>query len=248
MSSDADDRRAERRQRAAERRERAAARRERGRARTRQPLNAELIVDTALRIADEDGVDAVSMRRIASELRVGTMSLYHHVGDKEELIELMADRISGELLVPRETLRDWRQALRAIAHATRDTFLRHPWLIETAGTRPLVTPNQLRHIEQSIEVVAGLDVDRETAVAMVMATDDYTIGHVFRQFRVGRGMPEPTLEDRARMQELLATGEFPLLAETYAGDADLRPRADTFETGLEWLFDGMQAVLDGRRG
>jgi AcrR family transcriptional regulator len=82
MSSDADDRRAERRQRAAERRERAAARRERGRARTRQPLNAELIVDTALRIADEDGVDAVSMRRIASELRVGTMSLYHHVGDK----------------------------------------------------------------------------------------------------------------------------------------------------------------------
>ena len=126
------------------------------------------------------------MRRIAAELRVGTMSLYHHVADKDELLELMADAISAELLVPGEILGDWREALRAIAHRTRDAFLRHPWLIDTAGRRPLVTPNQLRHIEQSVAVVANLDIDRETAIAMVMATDDYTIGHVFRRNRIRR--------------------------------------------------------------
>ena len=90
-------------------------------------------MQTSLRIADEDGAEAVSMRRIASELGVGTMSLYHHVGDKEELLALMSDAVSGELLVPGEILGDWRAALRAIAHRTREALLRHPWLIETTG-------------------------------------------------------------------------------------------------------------------
>jgi AcrR family transcriptional regulator len=250
VSSDRRDQAAERRDRAAERRERAAERRERhsARAHARRALDADAIVETALRIADEEGVDAVSMRRIASQLRVGTMSLYHHVADKDELLELMADAISGELLVPGEILGDWREALRAIAHRTRDAFLRHPWLLDTAGTRPLVTPNSLRHVEQSVAVVAGLAVDRETAVAMVMATDDYAIGHVFRSLRFGAGArPAASDEDLARVRELIATGEFPNLARVIADDAVIAPSPDTFETGLEWLFDGMQAAIDARR-
>jgi hypothetical protein len=115
--------------------------------------------------------------------------------------------------------------------------------------RPLVTPNSLRHVEQSVAVVAGLDVDRETAIAMVMATDDYTIGHVFRHQRIAGGAGRPASdEDRARVRELLATGEFPNLARVIAADADITPPPDTFEAGLEWLFDGMQAVIDARRG
>jgi AcrR family transcriptional regulator len=244
MSSDREDRRTERRrERLAER-----ARRHGARTHARRGLTTEAIVETALRIADEDGVDAVSMRRIAGELRVGTMSLYHHVADKDELIELMADAVSGELLIPGEILGDWREALRAIAHRTHDAFMRHPWLIDTAGTRPLVTPNQLRHIEQSVAVIAELDVDRDTAIAMVMATDDYTIGHVFRRNRIGGGERDVSPEDRERVRELLDTGEFPRLAEILASDADLTPPPDTFDAGLEWLFDGMQAVLDARRG
>jgi AcrR family transcriptional regulator len=245
VSSDPDDRRT----RAAERRERAAERRERHRGRARRALDVEAIVETALRIADEEGVEAVSMRRIASEMRVGTMSLYHHVADKDELLELMADATSAELIVPGEVLGDWREALRAIAHRTRDAFMRHPWLIDTAGTRPLVTPNALRHVEQSVAVVVSLDVDRETAVAMVMATDDYTIGHVFRQSRVRAGQrPFATDRDRDRVRDLLATGEFPHLERVFADEGEIAPPPDTFEAGLEWLFDGMQAVLDGRRG
>jgi AcrR family transcriptional regulator len=248
MSSD---READRRTRAAERRERTAERRERGRGRgrARQALDADTIVETALRIADEEGVEAVSMRRIATELRVGTMSLYHHVADKDELLELMADATSAELIVPGELLGDWREALRAIAHRTRDAFLKHPWLIDTAGTRPLVTRNALRHVEQSVAIVVGLEVDRDTAVAMVMATDDYTIGHVFRQSRIaGERRPFATERDRDRVRELLASGEFPHVARIFAAEGDIAPPPDTFDAGLEWLFDGMQAVLDARRG
>jgi len=150
--------------------------------------------------------------------------------------------------VPGGILGDWRAALRAIAQRTRAMFERHPWLIDTAGRRPLVTPNQLRHVEQSIAVVAELDVGRDTAIAMVMAVDDYTIGHVFRRSRFGGDRPAATDADRARVLELLGTGEFPRLAEAYRTEPDLVPPADTFDRGLEWLFDGMQAVLDARRG
>jgi len=249
MSRDRDD---DRLARAAERRARAAERRARGGprgGRARRALDAGTIVETALRIADEEGVEAVSMRRIASELRVGTMSLYHHVADKDELLELMADATSAELIVPGEILGDWREALRAIAHRTRDAFLRHPWLIDTAGTRPLVTPNALRHVEQSVAIVVGLDVDRDTAVAMVMATDDYTIGHVFRQSRIGTGRrPFESDRDLERVRALLAGGEFPNLARVFADEGTMAPPPDTFDAGLEWLFDGMQAVIDARRG
>ena len=248
MSSD---REQARRDRAAERRERAAERRERHRARShaRGALDVDTIVETALRIADDEGVDAVSMRRIASELRVGTMSLYHHVADKEELLELVGDAVSAELLVPGEILGDWREALRGIAHNTRDAFMRHPWLIETAGRQARVTPNQLRHVEQSVAVVAALEVDRETAIAMVMATDDYTIGHVFRQSRIGTGRrPFESDRDLERVRALLAGGEFPNLARVFADEGTMAPPPDTFDAGLEWLFDGMQAVIDARRG
>jgi len=239
----------DRRDRADRRRERLVERSRRHGARPRRHLSAELVVETALRIADEEGVDAVSMRRLATELRVGTMSLYHHVADKEELLELMADATSAELIVPGELLGDWREALRAIAHRTRDAFLRHPWLIDTAGTRPLVTRNALRHVEQSVTIVAALDVDRDTAVAMVMATDDYTIGHVFRQSRIaGDRRPFATERDRDRVRELLASGEFPHVERVFAAEGDITPPPDTFDAGLEWLFDGMQAVLDARRG
>jgi AcrR family transcriptional regulator len=253
MSSDPQDaRREERRVRAAERRARAAERRAEQRLRraeSRRWLNADAIVETALRIADRDGFDAVSMRNVAAELGVGTMSLYHHVADKEELLERMADAVAGEVVMPRGVPSHWRDALREIAHRTYASFMRHPWLLETAGQRTLVTPNHLRHIEQSIAVVAKLDVGRDTATAMVMATDDYTVGHVFRRTRFpDSGRPDVTPEDQARLRDMLATGEYPRLAELFAQGQDIALPPDTFEAGLEWLFDGMQAVLDARRG
>ena len=131
------------------------------------------------------------------------------------------------------------------AQGTRAMFERHPWLIDTAGWRPEPAPP----LEQSIAVVVDLDVDRDNAIAMVMAVDDYTIGHVFRRSRFGGGeRPPVTDRDRERVRELLATGEFPRLAEAYRSQADLEPPGDTFDAGLEWLFDGMQALLDARRG
>jgi AcrR family transcriptional regulator len=209
----------------------------------REPLSADAIVRVALAIADADGAEAVSMRRVATVLGVGTMSLYHHVADKEALLDLMSDAVAGELVVPGELPRQWREALRALAHRAYDAFTRHPWLVETAGMRPVATPNQLRHIEQSIAAIHDLDVDERTAAAMVMATDDYTFGYVRRRLTFGDAQPWAGERERERVEALLATGEFPILAALLAERPDLRPPEDTFDLGLEWLLDGMAATL-----
>ena len=111
-----------------------------------------------LALAYAEGLDAVSMRRVASELGVGTMTLCYYVATRDELLALMNDAMMGELVVPAGELpSDWRAALGLIAHRSRAAFRRHPWAIEEPpGT---LGPNAMRHFEQSLAAVDGLEVD-----------------------------------------------------------------------------------------
>src|SRR5215472_16426953 len=98
-------------------------------------LNKTAIAAAALAIADAEGFPAMSMRRVAQELGVGTMSLDYYAKSKAELISAMDDALMAEVLVP--TLpEDWREALTAIASRTRDVFLRHPWALSSMQSAP----------------------------------------------------------------------------------------------------------------
>jgi AcrR family transcriptional regulator len=217
----------------------------RGRAAT---LSRDQIADVALAIADEEGIEAVTIRRIARELRSGAMSLYHYFDSRDELLELMGDRIAAEMLVP-ELPSDWRDALRAIAHQSRGAFARHPWLHTTLHERPRATPNLMRHVEQSAQAVQPLaeaGFDPALLTAFVAAVDDYTVGYTIRtgvsvgsQERV-RGI-EQAFSD-PHVQHLLESGEFPLLSRFVAEGGEM-PEADHFDDGLEWLLDGFAAKL-----
>ena len=98
-------------------------------------LSREEIVEAAIAVADAEGPDAISMRRIARELRAGAMSLYWHVASKEELIDLMLDSLEAEIGVPEPT-GDWQADLRELAHRQRAGLLRHPWVMDHAGRPP----------------------------------------------------------------------------------------------------------------
>lgn len=212
------------------------------------PLTQEEIVETALAIADAEGLEAVSMRRVANGLGVGAMTLYHHVADKRELMLLMADRVGAELIVPGEFPADWREALRAIAYRTRDTFIRHPWLLQSIGTRPGPTPNTLRHVEQSIGAVENLDIDPDLSSTMVLAVDDYTVGYVMRQAVIDQQRAAGTFPpDSPAFRDLITTGDFPRLAAFLAEGGEMQLPPNRFDQGLEWLFDGFQAALDAER-
>jgi len=214
----------------------------------------EQIAVAALKIADSEGIDAVSMRRVAAELDAGTMTLYHYVSSKRDLLTLMNDAIAAELLIPEEELeRNWRRALAQIAHRSRATWQRHPWSIGSLQDAQL-GPNGMRHFEQLLVAVADMPADSEEKLALITLVYDYVLGFVIR------GDLFPVSRDDEWLQAVggyistqLGTGEFPHVQELVgAGDREavirwLTTQAtadDRFDDGLRRLLDAIALHID----
>ena len=143
-----------------------------------QPLSREAIVAAAIEIADTEGLEAVSIRKIATKLEARPMSLYSHIERKGDLIDLMVDEVMGGAVLPEPLPEDWREALRQIAQRTRESTRAHPWMIAAAFRRPFIGPNALRHFDQSLGAVASLPLPPERKRAVLLAVDTYTLGFV----------------------------------------------------------------------
>jgi AcrR family transcriptional regulator len=218
-------------------------------------LTRSAIVATAIELADAEGMDAVSIRRVAAELGVRPMSLYTHISRKQDLLDLMLDAVAGDAVVGGELPADWREALRQIAWQTRDATLRHPWVMSMAGGRTAIGPNALRHVDQSLAAVAGLAVDRDRKIAILVAVDTYTIGQAARELAgrealrhagVSNGAwREATESYLARMIEM---GRYRHLAEFGAAAfIDAHEVVERrFTEGLDWLIDGIAASLSDK--
>jgi AcrR family transcriptional regulator len=227
----------------------------------RARLTREEIADVALRVADAEGLEAVSMRRIAGELGVGTMTLYYYVRTKDELIELMQNEMMAEVLVPDGELpADWRQALEAIAGRTRHTFLRHAWAISAPPTSG--GPNALAHFEQSLAAVSGLRADRVTRLEVILMVDDFVFGFIARELALRAERESPLAAESAIdaivewIQSQLGDEDYPNVEELIGGrnpravldelEASVRD-VGRFERGLSRLLDGIALDLE-RRG
>lgn len=223
--------------------------------RARRPSHTRVeIARAALAIADEEGFDAVSMRRVAQRLGAGTMTLYHYVRNKDELVTLMVDEVMGEVLVPRGELgEDWRTAMAQIAARTRDAFRRHRWTLDRLGDgRP--GPNGIRHFEQTLEAVSSLDIPDAAKFELISLVDDYVFGFCLREAQEmeehRRGFPPDVLRFFQREAD---SGEFPNI-RGFLGD-DMEAGVDRiarllfgegrFERGLERLLGGIEARLPG---
>lgn len=141
------------------------------------------IADAAIAIADDNGIDAVSMRAIATRLGVGTMTLYTWVENKDDLIAVMSNALAAQMVVPEPMPADWREALTLIAVATRDVFAEHPWML--SGGRPAgrIGANMLRHVDQSLRAVKDLELDWRTRSSILQAIDNYAIGYAMAHQR-----------------------------------------------------------------
>jgi AcrR family transcriptional regulator len=211
------------------------------------------IARAAMEIADSEGFDAVSMRRVAQRLGAGTMTLYHYVRNKDELITLMIDAVMGEVVVPEDEISDhWRTALTQIADRTRKTFSTHHWIFDRFGDgRP--GPNGMRHFEQSLRAVAGLGLDKEQTFELIGQVDDYVFGYALRELQEAeeheRGWPPEVMDFFERE---LATGDYPHI-RSYFGDMPFEESFDTvvefmsqehrFDRGLARLLDGIEAEV-----
>jgi len=192
-------------------------------------LTREKIALVALAIADKEGFEAVSMRRVAQELKVGTMSLYYYVKGKDDLIAAMDDALMSEILLP-SVPKDWRRAMIEIAKRTRAVFMRHPWALVAMLSAPPGL-NAMRHVEQCLEALAGTSMTNKQKITLLATVDDFVFGHALREAAADA---EIDLEFAAAQ---IGAGAFPRLAEVFSGGL-IEANKDRFERGLRALLVG----------
>jgi AcrR family transcriptional regulator len=210
-------------------------------------LSRQQIVRAAIAIADREGLEALTMRRIAQQLGAGTMSLYWHVRDKDELIELMRDEVAGEHTL--QPSGDWRSDLAKFARDTRAMFLRHPWLASVAWGTPPLGPNSLRQDELTMAAMSSLGADLRTQGAVSGAVYFFVIGFVLRELaqeqvqrRTGVTIEEWRTAVAPYIQRQLATGRYPNLQRAVSSGVDLDNDA-AFEFILGFILDAVAARL-----
>ena len=250
--------------REAAREDRIAGHVQRHKARGAQPprrdrgLSREEIVSAAIAVADAEGPEAISMRRIAREVGAGVMSLYWYVASKEELLDLMLDAIEAEIEVPEPT-GDWRADLGSFAHRTRAALRQHRWAVEFIGTRPPSGPNDVRNLERLLSLLDGIGVDDYGVVmGIFMTVATFVIGAVIReaqevrfqaeQERVEASMtPEEIQAEHERFRSWFETsGRYPHIArlmEAGIDPDDPSTREERFQFSLDCVLDGVAARI-----
>jgi AcrR family transcriptional regulator len=217
----------------------------------------DVIAAAAIEIADADGLEAVTMRRVAADVGCGTMTLYRYVPTKDHLLELMIDVVTGETALPDLPAGDWRESLRTVAAMHRDTLLRHPWLATLQSGRPSFGPNSLRTMEWASAVLDNLGLDIDQILIMMNTLRAFVLGAVVEELaeqEAQRRSGLSTQQWQARMAPyvatLMASGRYPTFNRIIT-DARL-PHSDGgpdegFALGLELVLDGFAASLPGLR-
>ncbi|WP_281903982.1 TetR/AcrR family transcriptional regulator C-terminal domain-containing protein [Phytohabitans aurantiacus] len=225
------------------------------RARPGEPaVDRDGIVQAAIRIADAEGLAALSMRRVAADIGIPTMSLYRYVPSKEDLLLRMVDAVFAEDPLP-EPAPHWRTSLEDLAHLQWAICHRHPWVARQVSiTRPMAVPNGMAHTEASLRALDGLGLDKATMVHAAVTIAGHVVGtalHLEQEVEAeqdtGLSNEEWYEAQDLTLGRLLASGRFPMLASLdEIPDFDLNLDI-VFELGLRLLLDGLAAMIGAER-
>ncbi len=212
------------------------------------PLTREKILRAAVRLADKNGIGALSMRELGRLLGVEAMSLYNHVANKDDLLDGIVDLVIGEIELPSPDI-DWREAMRGRARSAHAAFSRHPWASALIDSRASGGPGRLRYFEAVLGTLrrAGFTVE-DTARAFSLI-DSYIYGFGRQSFSLAAADGGDPRAAEAFLEALPDQG-CPHLAEVAAAFAAGRgyDEAADFEFGLTLILDGLQGVLTSRAG
>jgi TetR/AcrR family transcriptional regulator, tetracycline repressor protein len=218
---------------------------------TRERLTRERIVEAALDIMDREGLEAVTMRRVARALGVEAMSLYNHVEDKEDILDGICELAMRQFVFP-EPSDDWEELARKAARAWRDLFRAHPSLIHLFAERrkPMQSADALRPMEFALEVIRRIGLTDQDAVQAFRAFGAYLQGSIMTEVSplVGEAADEHR-RAHDRLAAELPIEEFPRLAEALPHLAACDPE-QVFEYGLDLMIAGLKAKVatpDGSR-
>ena len=218
--------------------------------RGRRPgLTVDGVVDAALTIADAEGLDTVTMRRIAQELGVVPMTLYTYVPGKDELLDLMLDTVYGRMRRGETTGLPWRARVTAVAEENRALFTEHPWAASVSTSRPPLGPGQMAKYEHELGALDGLglaDVELDAALAHLLA---FVRSHARDAADALAAQRESRMDDEQWwaanapvLARVLDETAYPLAARV--GTAAGRAQGGAWNADHAWTF-GLDLVLDG---
>ncbi|MFF8913702.1 TetR/AcrR family transcriptional regulator [Streptomyces sp. NPDC015032] len=229
----------------------------------RPALTLGRIVTTAVAIADAEGLAALSMRRLSTDLGTGTMSLYRYVPGKAELLDLMLDHVLGELPAdapadapadgPADGPADWRAALDTMARTYLEQLSRHPWLLKINQARTVLGPSALRGLELALAGIRGMGLTDPELISTIITVNSFVEGIARTRLQATEAVQQTGLSDdafwddqRPYLERAMSSGDYPLMA-ALSEDAFSYDN-DHFAFGLQRLLDGFEVLVERRAG
>lgn len=211
----------------------------------RAPLTRDRVLQRAMELADEGGIESLSMRKLGRELGVEAMSLYNHVASKDDLLDGLADIVVGEIEVPSGG-GDWKAAQRRRAVSAREMLTRHPWAGGLIESRANPSPARSRYPETVVGSLREAGFSVEMAVHAFFLLDSYIYGFAVQEQNLPSGTPQELAEMAELMVETVPAEEYPYLNEVIV-DHVLKhgfDYADEFEFGLDLILAGLERKRD----
>jgi AcrR family transcriptional regulator len=208
-------------------------------------LTRDRVLKAAITLADRDGIESLSMRKLGHRLGVEAMSLYNHVRNKEDMLDGMVDVVFSEIDLPPVGV-DWRTAMRKRAIAVHQVLLRHPWANGLMESRTAPGPANLRHHDAVLGSLRGAGFSVEMAAHAYSILDGYIYGFTLTESALPFRNPGDVAEVAEKIMEGFRPGDYPHLAEM-AVDRAMKPGysyGDEFEYGLDLILDGIHRVRD----
>jgi len=209
----------------------------------RRPLSRDRVLRAAILLADEGGLESVSMRKLGQVLRVEAMSLYKHVANKDDILDGIADLVVGDFEVPSGDV-DWKSAVRRSATSAHQVLLAHPWASSLIESRLNAGPARMGYLDAMIGVLSAAGFTMPLVIRAIMALDSHTYGFVLQEMAWSFDV-ENAPEMAATFARALPAGEYPNLlamaemAATAPGGAPV-----DFEFGLDLILDGLERLRD----
>jgi len=216
---------------------------------SRPRLSRELVLRGAVAVADAGGIGALTMRSLADALEVKPMSIYHHVANKDEVLDGIVDIVFSEIDLP-SIGGDWHTEMRRRAASAREAMRRHPWAIGLVETRTSPGPATLKHHDAVIGTLRAAGFSVEMTAHAYAVIDAYVYGFALSEATLPVNGPEPLAEVAERMMSHYASGDYPHLAE-FSVEHVMKPGYDygaEFEFGLDLVLDGLARSVQHAAG
>ena len=214
-------------------------------AEARIPLSRDRVLEAAIGLADEAGIESLSMRKLGQALGVEAMSLYNHVANKDEILNGIVDIVVGEFDLP-PTGTDWKPALRRIALSAYEVLVRHPWAASLVLSSSGISESRLRYMEAILGTLRRAGFSAEEADHGYHALESHIMGFTLWEVGMNLGSREDVQALAAAFLERLSANEFPYLSEHV--EQHLKPRRPDdegeFAFGLDLILDGLERIRD----